>query len=1102
MRLQKCILPWMFAVLILVFLTAAVHAVQIPDWQDPTVIAQNKESAHCTLIPYPDIAAALTCARDASPFHKSLNGKWKFNWAQKPPDRPRDFYKLDYDVSGWDEISVPSSWQVQGYGIPIYTNVMYAFNTFNEPYTIFHPDYIEHKNPSPPYIPPDDNETGSYRTEFTIPAGWKGRQVFIHFDGVKSAFYLWVNGKKVGYSQGSRLPAEFNITEYLTEGTNVLAAEVYRWSDGSYLEDQDTWRLSGIYRDVYLFSTPQVHISDFFVRTDLDEQYTDATLMIRPKLRNFKEQDIRGWTVQAQLYDSDSRPVFPSPLTQRATWIMREWYATQRSDVVFPMLQGKVANPKKWSDEEPNLYTVVLTLVDAEGNVVEAESCKVGFREVEIKDERLLVNGKPVLLYGVNRHESHPDFGDYIPVEHMERDIKLMKQNNINAVRTCHYPDHPKWYDLCDEYGIYLIDEVNIETHGVTGFLTNDPMWHAAYVDRAVRLVERDKNHPSVIFWSLGNESGSGPNHAAMAGWMHHYDQSRYIHYEGAQDNPADPPYVDVRSRMYLTLAELDEMLANKIDRRPIVLCEYCYARGNAIGSIKKYWDLFEQPNRLIGAFIWDWADKALREYDEDGNMYWAYGGDYGPPGTPSDGTMICNGIVNADREPDPELHEVKKVHQRIRMEPVDLAKGKVRIRNRYDFLTTAFVDISWELTVDDKVLQKGKLPRMSLGPQAAQEVTIPVKKPRLIPGAEYWLKISSTLAEDAPWAERGHVVAWDQFEMPFDVPDAPTIDIAAMPELTLDESADAYTVEGEGFTLAVGKGSGAIESFALAGRELIAGPLIPNFWRKPTDNDIENSWDHATETPTGGVPIRLAIWRQAGRNRTVNRVAAERVSAQVVRIVAEATLPAGKSGYRAVYTVYGSGDVVVESSINPKGDLPELPRFGMQMALRGEFNTMTWYGRGPYETYWDRKFGAAIGVYSGPVEDQIYDYFRPQENGNKTDVRWAAWTNGDGVGLMAVGMPLLNVSAWPYTMDDLEKAKHINELPRRDTVTVNLDYRQMGVGGDDGWTPNARPHTEFRLPAKPYRYSFRLRPFTPAMGDIETLARGGLINADDPEGQ
>ncbi len=1062
---------------------------RINDWENPGMIGQNKEPAHCTLIPYPDTEAALVGTRQSSPFHKSLNGKWKFNWVKKPADRPKDFYKLGYDVSDWKEIPVPSNWQLHGYGIPIYTNVQYPFMPFKE-HTVFEDEYVQERYPLPPYIPRDDNPVGSYRTEFTIPADWKSRQVFIHFDGVKSAFYLWINGRKVGYSQGSMTPAEFNITDYLIDGKNVLAAEVYRWCDGSYLEDQDTWRLSGIYRDVYLFSTPPVHISDFFVRTKLDEKYEDATLMIRPRLRNFENQDLTGWIVQAQLYDLQNKPVFSEPIKERAWAVMRAWYATQRSTVRFPLLQAKVANPKKWSAEQPNLYTLVLTLLDNEGSIIEAESCKVGFRKVEVKNEQLLINGRPVLLYGVCRHEHNPDRGDAVSLSDMIQDIKLMKQNNINAVRTSHYPNDPRWYDLCDEYGIYLIDEINIETHGVTGLLSNDPQWHSAFVDRAISVVERDKNHPSIIFWSLGNESGCGPNHAAMAGWIHDYDHTRYIHYEGAQDSPADPPYVDMRSRMYTTIWELEEMVKNKIDRRPIILCEYCYARGNAIGNLQEYWDVIEKHDRLIGAFIWDWADKALRKFDADGKMFWAYGGDYGPADIPSDGSMVCNGIVGPDRNPEPELYEVKKVYQRIKAIPVDLASGKIRIRNKYDFLTLDFVDISWELTVDDEVLQKGKLPKMSLAPQSEQEVTIGFQKPQLQPGAEYWLKISFALAEDTLWADRGYVLAWDQFKLPFDVPAATVVDVAAMPKLKFKQTAQAVKVIGKDFTLTVGKQSGAIESFRFADKELIASPLIPNFWRVPLDNDIECKWDPTFTFGIGGMPVRLGIWKNAARKRQVTEVTAEQLKPQVVQIIAEATLPAVNSIYRNTYTIYGSGDVIVEASLKPGDDLPNLPRFGMQMAIPGELNTMTWYGRGPHETYWDRKTGAAVGIYSGPVEEQIHDYVRPQENGNKTDVRWVALTNRNGTGLLAVGMPLLSVSAWPYTMEDLENARHINELPRRDTITVNLDYKQMGVGGDDGWTENARPHPEYRLPAKPYSYSFCLRPYTPAMGKLPDVAR------------
>jgi len=1070
------------------------ESLEVPDWENPEVIGINKEPAHCTLIPYGDARAALDCNREVSPFYKSLNGDWKFNWVRKPADRPMDFYKPGYDVSGWKEIPVPANWQMHGYGIPIYLNVRHPFPA------------------NPPHIPHDYNPIGSYRTQFSIPADWDGRQVFIHFDGVKSAFYLWVNGRKVGYSQGSMTPAEFNITRYLQPGENILAVEVYRWSDGSYLEDQDMWRLSGIYRSVYLFSTPRVHISDFFVRCDLDERYRDGIVKIRPKLTSEEDkrglseriitvlrrridpaniqnlvwrpqgntlsagQNLKGWTVQAQLYDEQNRPVLDKRLSKDVLGIINEKYP-QRDNVKFALMEGKVANPKKWSDELPNLYTLVFTLRDAKGDVIETESCKVGFRKVEIKAGQLLVNGQSVKLFGVNRHEHEHDHGRAIPVSRMIQDIKLLKQNNINAVRTSHYPDSPIWYDLCDQYGIYLIDEANLESHALKGFLSNNPTWHAAFVERAIRMVERDKNHPSVIFWSLGNETGCGPNHAAMAAWIKEYDPTRPIHYEGAAGRPKDYWYVDMISRMYARIPEIIRFGTDPIDNRPMVLCEYAHAMGNSVGNLKEYWDAIRSHKRLIGGFIWDWADQGLRKLSADGKQFWAYGGDYGDK--PNDGNFCCNGLVQPDRKPNPSLGEVKKIYQRIWVTPVDLLGGKVSIRNEYDFTDLDFVEVSWELTGDGKVLQKGTLPRLSLAPDKEQEIGIPFKKPELKAGTEYRLKVSFALGEDSLWARRGHVVAWDQFKVPFDVPSVEPIDVTKMVPVRLRRSDKAITVSSRVYEVTVGKASGALESFRFAGKELMAGPLIPNFWRPPIDNDNGN-----------GMPNRLGAWRQAGPKRKVISVKAEQIKPQVVRITAEAVLPVGKnSKCTTTYTIYGNGDVVIDSSVEPTGkNLPKMPRFGMQMAMPGEFSTMTWLGRGPHESYWDRKTGAAVGLYSGPVAEQIHLYVRPQETGNKTDVRWLTLTNKDGVGLLAVGMPVLSASAWPCTMQDLETARHIHELPQRDTVTVNLDYKQMGVGGDDSW--GARTHPEYTLPAKAYSYRLRLRPYTPRMGDAAALAR------------
>ncbi|MBN2593825.1 MAG: DUF4981 domain-containing protein [Sedimentisphaerales bacterium] len=1033
-------------------------SIETPDRENPQVVGWNKEPGHCTLVPYPDTDSALQCERQVSEFYKSLNGKWKFNWVSKPSDRPVNFYKPSYNVSKWDKIPVPSNWQMHGYGRPIYLNMRYPFPV------------------NPPHIPHDYNPVGSYRTEFEIPGAWKDRQVFLHFDGIKSASYFWLNGQIVGYSQDSMLPAEFNITKYLKPGVNILAVEVYRWSDGSYLEDQDMWRLSGIYRNVYLFSTPQVHIRDFAVRTDLDDNYTDAILIIRPRIINYTTDDLKGWTVEARLYDADAKPVLSEALSRSASSIIHERYP-QRGNVPFGLLQAKFENPRKWSAESPYLYTLVITLKDSDGKTVEIESCRVGFREVEIRDGQLFVNGKSIKLFGVNRHEHDPDHGRAIPVSRMIQDIKLLKTHNINAVRTSHYPDDPTWYDLCDEYGIYLIDEANLETHGVGGYFSNVPEWNTAFMERAIRMVERDKNHPSVIFWSLGNESGCGPNHASMAAWMHDYDSTRPVHYEGAAARPRDPYYVDMISRMYARIPEIIRLATDPDDNRPMVLCEYAHAMGNSVGNLKEYWDAIRSHKRLIGGFIWDWADQGLRKKAPDGTEFWAYGGDYGD--NPNDGNFCCNGVVLPDRRPNPSLYEVKKVYQRVSVTPVELTAGTFNIRNEYDFINLDSMNILWELTEDGKTIQKGTLPKLSLAAGDSRQIDVQFEKPHLKPGAEYFLKISFALADDTSWAAKGHVVAWEQFEIPFDVPRTPSVDTAAMSPLKLQESDASLKITGRDFELTIGKPSGAIESLKFDGKELISEPLIPNFWRAPIDNDNGN-----------GMPRRLGIWRRAGQDRKVRKVTSEQISPQVVLITAEAALPVGDNWkYISNYTIFGSGDIIVSGCIEPGAELSvDLPRFGMQMAIPSEFSTMSWFGRGPNESYWDRKTGSAIGLYSGPVEENLHPYVRPQETGNKTDVRWVALTNKDGAGLLAVGMPLLYASAWPFTMDDLEKATHINELPRRDTITVNLDYKQMGVGGDDSW--GARTHPEYTLPAKAYSYRFRLRPYTSAMGDINSVAR------------
>jgi len=1125
--------------------------VQLNDWENPQVVGRNKEPAHTTAIPFADVPSALRGERSDSPYFMLLNGDWRFHWSPNPGTAPEDFYREDFDDSSWDTIAVPGNWQVQGYGVPRYLSADYAFD-------------ITHL----PRVQEDTNEVGSYRTTFTIPEEWRGRQVFIHFDGVDSAFYLWINGQMVGYSQDSRLPAEFNITPYIRPGENLLAVRVYRWSDGSYLEDQDMWFLSGIFRDVYLFSTPTVHIRDFWVRTELDADYRDAVLRLRVNVRNYGERDVAGCTLEMALFGEDRR-VGESAI---------EIAVGAGSEVVLELEQA-VANPRKWSAEEPNLYTLLLTLKDRRGRVLEVQRCNVGFRQVEIRGGKILVNGVPVYFRGVNRHEHDPDRGHAVTVDSMLQDILLMKRFNINAVRTCHYPDDPRWYDLCDRYGIYLIDEANIESHGVWDRLTKDPEWKTAFMERGTRMVERDKNHPSVIIWSLGNESGYGPNHVVLAEWIHAHDPTRPVHYESATSfrvyrGPDTAPEIDILSTMYPKVDDLARMAQVPGETRPLIMCEYAHAMGNSPGNLKEYWEVIESYPRLAGGFIWDWVDQGIRR-NTDGVEWFAYGGDFGDE--PNSGSFCINGLIFPDRTIHPSLWEVKKVYQPVRVVPVDLPAGKVEVINRYAFSDLSRLDVTWTLSADDQVLQTGQLPRLHTPAGSREIVTVPLEKPPLQPGVEYWLTLSFTLAEDTPWAEKGHEVAWEQFKLPFNAPPPPTLPVSEMPALRLTDSAGQAVIEGDGFRLVFDKETGTIASFRYGEHELIArGPRL-NVWRAPTENDL-NTWgderaalrwrqvglDQLQERITGvevvqlmpqvvrlnarslstvredavlpeppGIEEQLSAlaqglhWllseeqfqalclrlnctdlsegdKQAQTRALVNRFAAEErlfdlfkavhdllvesnlpVPDQIREIVAAGRIEVKPERKRPArfeceytYTIYGSGDIVLETHVAPDVDVPFLPRLGLQMQLPGGYEQFTWYGRGPHENYVDRKEGARVGVYSGTVDEQYVPYIVPEENGNKTEVRWVSLTNADGVGLLAVGMPTMEVSAHHYTTEDLTQARHTYELVRREEITLNLDYAQSGLGSASCGPGRLE---KYQLKPEEVRYRVRLRPFSAA---------------------
>jgi len=1031
---------------------------KINDWENPAIFNRNKEPAHCTYIPYPDINTALKNDPSLSQFYKSLNGTWKFNWVKSPAECPVDFFKDGYDVSKWSDIKVPGNWELQGFGIPIYTDVDYLFPA------------------DPPKIPHDYNPVGSYRRDFTVPETWKNRQVFLHFAGAKSAMYVWVNGKKVGYSQGSKTPAEFNITKFLSEGENNLAVEIYRWSDGAYLEDQDYWKISGIERDVFLFSTPQVNICDFFVHAELDNNYSDGNLKVEVNIKNYSLKTKGSFYITMDLLDKNSQSALDTPVT-------KEIKLNNLHEKVVT-LEQPVKQPANWTAETPNLYSLILSLSDNSGKTTEVVSSKVGFRNIEIRGGKLLVNGVPILIKGVNRHEHDPVTGRYVTEELMMKDLRLMKRFNINAVRTSHYPNNPKWYDLCDQYGIYVIDEANIESHGM-GYepdktLGNNPDWKAAHLDRTVRMVERDKNHPSVIIWSLGNEAGDGINFEATYAWIKKRDTSRPVQYEQA----GLKSHTDIFCPMYHQIHHLKDY-AGKKQSRPCIMCEYAHAMGNSVGNLQDYWDVIEKYEQLQGGFIWDWVDQGLLKKNEKGEEFWAYGGDYGPENTPSDKNFCINGLVSPDRKLHPHIWEVKKVYQYISAKPIDLKAGKIEIFNKYDFTTLNTIHATWTVMRDDKMIAYGEIENLDIAPHHSKVITIPIPEIQSLSGVEYFLKLSFALMEATPLIPRGYEVAWEQFKLPLYKP-AEHVNKENLPELELLFNEKCIDIKGENFHLSFDTRKGTIGSLIYEGTEIIKSGPVPNFWRAPTDNDFGCD-----------MPTRCSVWRDAGAKRKIENVSVKRITSSEIQVYILSKLFAGNTKYYTTYRIFGSGDIIIKTRLIPgSNNLPDLPRFGMQMTLPVEFDKITWYGRGPHESYWDRKNGASVGVYSGTVMEQYHPYIRPQENGNKTDVRWAALTNDNGIGLLAAGMPLLNVSANHFSIDDFangpeKEQKHAADLIKRDWVTFNLDYKQMGVGGDTSWGKRARSHSEYTLPAnKEYSYSFRLRPFSKKDGFPMALSK------------
>ena len=981
----------------------------LPDWENPEVFGTNKLPPRADSISFGSVQSALRGNREDSEYWRSLNGKWKFDWVGKPADRPIEFFEPGFDDSSWHSIAVPSCWETQGYGIPIYSNIRYPHGA------------------NPPFIPHDYNPVGSYRTQFTVPENWTDRKTIIRFNGVYSAFYLWLNGKKVGYSEDSKGPAEFDLTPFVKAGDNLLAVEVYRWCDGSYLEDQDMFRFGGIFRDVSLLSMPAMQIADFSVTPEFRDNYQTAALRIKTKVSNLGDKPA-GYEVFLDLYDADGRK---KELAKVSAGSLQEGVSSQ------PIVLAPVLDPKLWSNEKPYLYRLLLTLKDSSGKILDVRTSRVGLCDVKIESGVFKVNGVPIKIKGVNRHEAHPDTGRTLTREQMREDALIMKRFNVNTVRCSHYPNDEYWYELCDELGIFVIDEANIESHGM-GYsmersLGNNPVWLDQHMDRTRRMVETHKNHPSIIMWSLGNEAGPGSNFAATSKLVKELDASRPVHYERFNE------VADVDSVMYPGVDYVLQQGQRK-SGKPFFLCEYAHAMGNAVGNLKEYVDAFYSSDRNMGGCIWDFVDQSLRKPDGNGGWYYAYGGDFDDH--PNDGPFCNNGIIMPDRQITPKTWEVKKVYQPVYITEENLMSGDIRIRNRHFYTNLAEFACDWHVTEDGKVIAQGTIADLSTAPgtEEIRRIRLPVTLPA--PGAERFIRVSFKLKEDTDWAARGHEIAWEQMKLPGGV--EPTA-IGAGANLSLRENDASVTISGTGFSAVFDKHSGTLNSYRIGAREtIVEGPKL-NIFRAFVDNDV---W------------FQKLFWESGlgGLTHITRRFATEEIAENAIRVTIDQEVRGFKGtgfNHRAIYTVLGNGAIVMDNDFVPFGTLPPLPKLGLILTTASSFDNFTWLGRGPFESYPDRKSAVDFGLYSGKVADQYQNYVRPQENGNKEEVRWGALTDAEGSGVLFQSAGKLSMTVSHFRPRQIDDARHENGEPRKYNrlvpnrdVTVCLDAMQMGLGG------------------------------------------------------
>ena len=1008
---------------------------QHDEWKNPEINAVNRAPMHTNYFAYSSSEEAAKADKENSSNFMTLNGIWKFNWVKNADARPTDFYRTDYNDKGWGQMKVPDVWEMNGYGDPIYVNVGYAWRS-------------QYKN-NPPYVPIENNHVGSYRKEIIIPAEWSGKEIFAHFGSVTSNMYLWVNGKYVGYSEDSKLEAEFNLTKYLKPGKNLIAFQVFRWCDGTYLEDQDFFRYSGVGRNCYLYSRNKKYIQDIRVTPDLDSNYTNGTLNVALNLNG-------SGTVELNLTDPAGKSVATAQVNGNG----------QKSVVM------DVSNPEKWTAETPNLYTLTATLKNG-SNTLEVIPVKVGFRKIELKGGQILVNGQPVLFKGADRHEMDPDGGYVVSRERMLQDILRMKQLNINAVRTCHYPDDNLWYDLCDQYGIYVVAEANIESHGM-GYgketLAKNPSYKKAHMERNQRNVQRGYNHPSIIFWSLGNEAGYGPNFEQCYTWIKNEDKTRAVQYEQAGTNE----FTDIFCPMYYDYDACKKYSEGNIDK-PLIQREYAHAMGNSQGGFKEYWDLIRKYPKYQGGFIWDFVDQSNHWKNKDGIDIYGYGGDFNKYDA-SDNNFNDNGLISPDRRPNPHAHEVGYFYQSIWTTPGDLSKGEIKVYNENFFRDLSAYYMEWQLLANGEVMQTGVVQDLNVAPQQTATLKLNLNTEKICPCKELLLNVTYKLKAAETLMPAGSTVAYDQLTIrPYTAKalelknqKASNLDIVV--PVIKDNDHNYLIVEGENFIIEFNKHNGYLSRYEADGIQLLnpGAQLTPNFWRAPTDNDYGAGLQH-----------RYAVWKNPGLKLTSLKQSIENEQAIVQ---AEYEMKAVKGKLFLTYVINNEGAVKVTQKMEAGKEekVSDMFRFGMQMQMPENFNEVEYYGRGPVENYADRNHSTLIGKYRQTVAEQFYPYIRPQETGTKTDLRWWRVLNISGNGLQFVGDAPFSASALNYSIESLDDGvqkdqRHSPEVAKAPFTNLCIDKVQMGLGCVNSW--GTLPLEKYRVPYQDYEFSFILTP-------------------------